>query len=126
MGRFWGGGGYLGAAIIGCVVYGIQLVGGCVVSGLVYLKSSGFSSVLFFSVGFYLASDIHCVCVCVCVCVCARARSLAHFVYLQEKEHFNKCRMFCVCVFVCVCVSYAVENEPGYVPYSVRLNVFKL
>ena len=116
----------MGAAILGCVVYGIQLVGGCVVSGLVYLKSSGFSSVLFFSVGFYLASDIHCVCVCVCVCVCARARSLAHFVYLQEKEHFNKCRMFCVCVFVCVCVSYAVENEPGYVPYSVRLNVFKL
>jgi len=30
---FWGGGGSLGAVIIGCVVYGIQLGWGCVVSG---------------------------------------------------------------------------------------------
>jgi len=41
----------LGAVIIGCVVYGIQLGWGCVVSGLVYLTSSGFSSGLLFSVG---------------------------------------------------------------------------
>jgi len=51
LGRYWGGGGCLGAVIIGCVVYGIQLGWGCVVSGLVCLTSSGFSSVLFFSVG---------------------------------------------------------------------------
>jgi len=57
-------------------------VGGCVVSGLVCLTSSEFSSVLFFSVG------LLCVCVCVCVCARARARGLAHLVYLQEKKHF--------------------------------------
>jgi len=53
-------------------------VGGCVVSGLVCLTSSEFSSVLFFSVGL----------LCVCVCARARARGLAHLVYLQEKKHF--------------------------------------
>jgi len=39
--------------MIGCVVYGIQLGRGCVVSGLVCLTSSGFSSGLFFSVGLF-------------------------------------------------------------------------
>ena len=65
MGRYWagGGGGCLGAVIIHCVVYGIQLGWGCVVSGLVCLTSSGFSSVLFFSVGVFLVSGLHCVCV---------------------------------------------------------------
>jgi len=33
MGRYWGGG-CLGTVIIGCVVCGIQLGWGCVVSGL--------------------------------------------------------------------------------------------
>ena len=49
MGRYWGAGawGSLGAVTIGCVVYGIQLGWGCVVSGLVCLTSSG----LLFSVG---------------------------------------------------------------------------
>jgi len=67
MGRYWGGGGEasLGAVIIGCVVYGIQLGWGCVVSGLVCLASPGFSSGLLFFVGVFLASGIHCVCVCV-------------------------------------------------------------
>ena len=37
-------GGCLGAVLIGCVVYDIQLGWGCVVSGLVNLTSSGFSS----------------------------------------------------------------------------------
>jgi len=64
-----GGGGCLGAVIVGCVVYGIQLGWGCAVRGLVCLTSSGFSSGLLFSVGFFFASGIHCVCVCVCVCV---------------------------------------------------------
>ena len=41
-----GVGGCLGAVIIGCVVYGIQLGWGCVISGLVYLTSSGFSFLL--------------------------------------------------------------------------------
>jgi len=56
----------VGAVIIGCVVYGIQLGWGCVVSGLVCTTSSGFSSVLLFSVGgfFFLASGFHCLCVC--------------------------------------------------------------
>ena len=80
MGRYCGGGGCLGAVIVGCVVYGVQLDWGCVVSWLVCLTSSGFSSVLFFSMGYFLASSFHCVCVCVCVCVC----SLGHLVYLQE------------------------------------------
>jgi len=48
---------------------------GCVVSGLVYLTSSGFSSGLFFSVGVFWA-QVSIVCVCVCV------RSLAHLVYI--------------------------------------------
>ena len=61
---------------------------GCVVSGLVCLTSSGFSSGLLFSVGVFLASGFHCVCVYVCVCVRARARSLAHLVYLQERKNF--------------------------------------
>ena len=68
-------GGCLEAVIIGCVVYGIQLGWGCVVSGLVYLTSSGFSSGLFFSVGVFWA-QVSIVCVCVCV------RSLAHLVYI--------------------------------------------
>ena len=54
--------------IIGCVVYGIQLGWGCVVSGLVCLTSSGFSSGLFFSVGVFWPR-VYIVCVCVCVCV---------------------------------------------------------
>ena len=44
--------------IIGSVVYGIQLSWGCVVSVLVCLTSSGFSSGLFFSVGGFL-TDIY-------------------------------------------------------------------
>jgi len=63
------GGGLFGAVIIGCVVYGIQLGWVCVVSELVCLTSSGFSSGLG-SVEVFLASDFHCVCVCVFVCVC--------------------------------------------------------
>jgi hypothetical protein len=48
MGRYWGGGrGSLGAVIIRCVVYGIQLGRGGVVCGLVCSTSSGFSSGLF-------------------------------------------------------------------------------
>jgi len=68
--------------IIGCVVYGIQLGWGCVVRGLVCLTSSGFSSVLFASVGFFGLRYPLCVCVCVCVCVFVFARSLVHLVYL--------------------------------------------
>jgi len=59
MGRYWGWGGCLEAVIRDCVFYGW----GCVVSGLVYLTSSGFSSGLLFSVGVFLASGIHYVCV---------------------------------------------------------------
>ena len=82
MGRCWGGGS-LGALIIGCVVYGIQLGWGCMVCGLVCLMSSGFSSGLLFSVVFF------CLRYPLCVCACARARapSLAHFVYLQESKN---------------------------------------
>jgi len=80
--------------IIGCVVCGIQLGWGCVVSGLVCLRSCGFSSGLLFLAGvFWPRVSIVCVCVwcmcfvCVCVgggvCVRARARDLAHLVYLQ-------------------------------------------
>ena len=43
MGRYWGGG-CLGAVIIGCVVYVLQLGWGCVVCELVCLTSSGFFS----------------------------------------------------------------------------------
>jgi len=50
MGRYWGGG-CLGAVIIGCVFYGIQLGWGWVFCGLVCLTFSGFSSGLLFSVG---------------------------------------------------------------------------
>ena len=85
MGRYCEG--CLGAVIIGWVVYGIQLGWGCVVSGLVCLTFSGLSSVLFFSVGGFLASGFHCVCVWVCVCV---------RVWL--------CVCACVWVWVCVCV----------------------
>ena len=61
------------AAIIGCVVCGIQLGWGCVVCGLVCLTSSAFSSVLFLSVGvFWPQVSI----------LCVRACSLAHLVYL--------------------------------------------
>jgi len=64
------GGGCLGAVIMGCVVYGIQLGWGCVVCGLVCLTSYGFSSGFLFSVGgFWPQVSIVCVCVCVCVCV---------------------------------------------------------
>ena len=72
--------------IIGCVVYGIHLGWGCVVSGLVCLTSSGFSSGLLFTVGGFLASGFH----CVCVCVCARAWLGAFGVSTGEKKHFNK------------------------------------
>jgi len=69
----------------GLFVYCIQLGWGCVVSGLVCLTSSGFSSVLFFSVVVFWP-QVSIVCLCVCV------RGFAHLVYLQErKEHFNKC-----------------------------------
>jgi len=85
--------------IIGCVVYGIQLGWGCVVSGLVCWTSSGFSSGLLFSVGVLLASGIHYVCVCVCVCVVSVC--------------VGRC-VWCVCVCgVCVCVCGVV-----YVVYS--------
>ena len=66
MGRYWGAGGSLGAVIMGCVVYGIQLGWGAwfsifdvfwVLFGVVVLS------------GGFLASGCHCVCVCVCVCV---------------------------------------------------------
>jgi len=88
--RFMGGirgWGCLGAVVMGCVVYGIQLGWGCVVSGLVYLTPSGLSSGLF-SVGVFLASDIHCVCVC--------ARGLAHLVYLQETDNYLTIRVYAV------------------------------
>ena len=58
-----GGGGCLGAVIIDCVVYGIQLGWGYVVCGLVCLTSSGFSSGGLFSVGaFWPQVSIVCVC----------------------------------------------------------------
>jgi len=83
MGRYWGRGGCLGAVIIGCVVYGIQLGWGCVVSGLVCLTSSGFSSGWLFSVGvFWPQVSI--------VCVCVRAW-LGAFVVSTGKKNFNKC-----------------------------------
>jgi hypothetical protein len=69
MGRYWGVGGggcSLGAGIIRCVVYGIQLGWGCVVSGLVCSTSSG--SLWGCSEWGFLASGFHCVCMCVCVC----------------------------------------------------------
>jgi len=68
--------------IRGCVVYGIQLGWGCVVCGLVCLTSSGFSSMLLFSVGVFWP-QVSIVCVCVCVC----ARGLAKLVYLQERKN---------------------------------------
>ena len=69
MDRYWGGGVSLGAVIMGCVVYGVQLGWGCVVCGLVCSTTSGFSSGLLFSVGvFWPQVSI------VCVCVCVRAR----------------------------------------------------
>jgi len=81
----WGGS--WGAVIIGCVVYGIQLGWGCVVSGLVCSTSSGFSSGLLFSVGFFFGLRFPlCVCVCVCVCVRARARGLAYLVYIVTRN----------------------------------------
>jgi len=94
--------------IIGCVVCGIQLGWGCVVSGLVCLTSSGSSSGLLFSVGVYLVSGIHCVWVWVCGvcvsvsvwCVCARARSLPYLVYIGSGYPFvlwGSC-FWCVCV----------------------------
>ena len=72
--------------IRGCVVYGIQLGWGCVVCGLVCLTSSGFSSMLLFSVGvFWPQVSI----VCVCVCVCTWLGEVG--VSTGEKKHFNKC-----------------------------------
>jgi len=65
--------------MIGCVVCGIQLGWGFVVSGLVCLTSSGFSSVLFFSVGGFFGLRYP-----LCACV---LRSLAHLVYLQERKN---------------------------------------
>jgi len=79
----------LGAVIIGCVVYGIQLGWGCVVSGLVCLTSSGFSSGLLFSVGGFLASGFH------CVCVCARVAWRIWCIYRREKNilrNVKECR----------------------------------
>ena len=94
MGRYWGGGLFGGRDNrLCCLWYSVGLGWGCVVSGLVCLTSSGFSSGLG-SVGVFLASFPLCVCVCVyvwcvcvCVCVCARARCLAHLVYLQERKN---------------------------------------
>jgi len=88
MGGVWGGGGGLGAVIIGCVVYGIELGWGCVVNGLVCLTSSGFSSGLLFSVGvFWSQISIVFVCVClrVCVCVCVRSLAPSH-VHTQTQQ----------------------------------------
>jgi len=78
MGRYWEGV-CLGAVIIGCVVYGIQLGWGCVISGLVCLTSSGFSSGLLFSVGFFFCLRFP-LCMCVCVawhisCICRREKT---------------------------------------------------
>jgi len=78
-----GGGGILGAVIIGCVAYGIQLGWGCVVCVLVCLTSSGFSSGLLFSVGVFWP-QVSIVCVCVCVLLGAFGVST------EEKKHFNK------------------------------------
>ena len=55
MGRYWGGGSCLGAVIIGCVVCGIQMGWGCVVSGLVYLTSS---TIVVFMTDIYLAISL--------------------------------------------------------------------
>jgi hypothetical protein len=109
-----GGGGCLGAVIIGCVVYGIQLGWGCVICGLACSTTSGFSSGLLFLVGVFW-SQVSIVCVCVrvracvcafvcvraracvrvrvCVCVCARACAWlgAFGVSTGEKKYFNKC-----------------------------------
>ena len=58
---------------------------GCVVCGLVCSKSSGFSSGLLFSVGFFgLRFPL---CVCVCARARARARGLVHLVFLQESKN---------------------------------------
>ena len=68
----------MGDVILGCVVYGIQLGWGCVVSGLVCLTSSGFSSV-FFSVGFFWPQVS-------IVCVCARVAWRIWCIYRREKN----------------------------------------
>ena len=57
MGRYWGGGS-LGAVIIGCVVYGIQLGWGVRGCGLVCSMSSGFSSGCCSQWGFLLLNTI--------------------------------------------------------------------
>jgi len=67
---------------------------------LVCLMSSGFSSVLFFSVGGFFGLRYP-------LCVCVRARSLAHLVYLQERKNIltneKECRegklIWCVSLF---------------------------
>ena len=53
MGRYWGAGDSLGAVIMACVVCGIQLGWGSLGCGLVCSTSSGFSSVLLFSLGVF-------------------------------------------------------------------------
>jgi hypothetical protein len=74
MGRYCGGGVSLGAMIIGCVVYGIQLGWGCVVCGLVCLTSSGLSSGLLFSVGVFGHGFP--------LCVCSSPRNIGIYIYI--------------------------------------------
>jgi len=75
MGRYWGGGLFEGRDNRLCCLW--CLIGlGRVVRGLVCLTSSGFSSELLFSVGFFWP-QVSIVCVCVCVCVCVRAPARA-------------------------------------------------
>jgi len=52
----------LGAVIIGCVVYGIQLGWGCMVCGLVCLTSLGSLRGCCSRWGFFWASGFHSVC----------------------------------------------------------------
>ena len=70
VGRYWGTGGSLGAVIMGCVVYGIQLCW-VVVVGYYVRRLLGSLRVHVLSGGF-LASGVHCVCVCVRACVHVR------------------------------------------------------
>ena len=79
--------------IIGCVVYDIQLDWGCVVSGVVCLTSSGFSSGLLFSVGVFWP-QVSILCVCVCVCVCALLGAFGVSTGDTKKIHYP---MICLC-----------------------------
>jgi len=63
-----------------CLWYSVGLVLGCVVSGLVCLTSSGFSSGLLFSVGDFCPQVS-----IVCVCVCARVAWRIWCIYRKEK-----------------------------------------